>query len=178
MSIFNKIKLVCFDVDGTLTDGIYQISVTQKGESIVSKSFHTRDFSGIEQLLRHDINVLIMTNSDDDVILKRVHGLLYYSDFWTEEYRYNRLMLLRAVIDKRSRLTDLLLDKGMGWDNLAYMGDAENDFECLKLAALSGCPADAIDEVKNLAMYPSDFNGGKGAVYDFCKYILKNKDKQ
>ncbi len=59
--MYKEIGLVCFDIDGTLTDGVYQIS----DKRAVTKSFYTRDFYAIEQLLRAGLMVLIVTQSHD-----------------------------------------------------------------------------------------------------------------
>jgi 3-deoxy-D-manno-octulosonate 8-phosphate phosphatase (KDO 8-P phosphatase) len=171
MNIFEKIKVVCFDVDGTLTDGKYIIS--KNGD--VSKSFYTRDFHGIEMLLRGGINVIVISQSDDKVIQRQFNRIMLCSPFWETAYVNMRLHLHMGCNNKRDLINKDLLTDELSWENVAYMGDAENDFECLKLASFSGCPVDAIEEVREMVQYPSDFKGGEGAVYDFCKYILKKR---
>ena len=55
------------------------------------------------------------------------------------------------------------------------MGDDLPDICVLEKVNLKGCPADAVDEVKNIANFISSKNGGRGAVREFCDYILENK---
>jgi 3-deoxy-D-manno-octulosonate 8-phosphate phosphatase (KDO 8-P phosphatase) len=58
------------------------------------------------------------------------------------------------------------------------MGDAENDLPPMNKALFTGCPADAIEEVQENANYISEFEGGRGAVYEFCMHIYNENDKE
>jgi len=171
---FSDIKIVIMDVDGVLTDGIYQIS--ERGEII--KSFYTRDFFAIEKLLRNDIKVIIITQSKDNVINKKIENLKSQSDFWYKQDCHFKFNLLTGVEDKVKEILDITAHYDYGFDNVAYIGDAENDVQCMKKALFTGCPIDAIKEVKDNSNYISDFPGGRGAVYDFCMYILKMKEEE
>ena len=170
---FKKIKLVCFDCDGVLTDGMYQVD--QDGK--VSKNFYTRDFSGIECLLKNNIDVIIITRSNDGVILKRVHNIVDSNDFWLYKYKHKKLRVFNGIKNKKEYLRKILLDRGINWGNVAYMGDSYNDLDSMKEAYISGCPKDAIKEILDESFYISDCNGGKGAVYEFCKYLIEKGKK-
>ena len=61
-----------------------------------------------------------------------------------------------------------------GFDEIAYIGDDENDIECMKLCGIIGCPSDALDSVKEISDFVSSKNGGDGAVREFIEYILNN----
>jgi YrbI family 3-deoxy-D-manno-octulosonate 8-phosphate phosphatase len=172
--VFKEIKVVCFDIDGTLTDGIYQIS--SSGE--VAKSFYTRDFYAIEQLLRAGLMVVIITQSHDTVILEQVKRIYSHSDFWLSMAAKGKLLIWTAVENKVHEIEKMFRSGAMGWDNIAYMGDAENDLSCISLAGYSGCPADAISSIKRISLHPSDHNGGHGAVHDFCMHILEQRNKE
>jgi len=174
MSIYDKIKVVCVDVDGVLSDGTYQVSE----DGSFSKTFHTRDFDALSQLLKKDIIVIIMSTSHDDVILKQIERIKKQSsmaELWTKWENDKKLIVINKSGNKKDRLNSLLTDMKLRWGNVAYIGDAEGDIECIGLAALTGCPYDAIDEVREKVHYPSDFPGGHGAVYDFCINILKKR---
>ncbi len=41
------------------------------------------------------------------------------------------------------------------------------------LSGFSACPNDAVSDVKKVADYVSEFNGGRGAVRDIMELILK-----
>ena len=61
----------------------------------------------------------------------------------------------------------------INFDEIAYMGDDLPDICILEKVHLKGCPNDAVDEVKKVANFIASKNGGRGAVREFCDYILK-----
>ena len=54
--------------------------------------------------------------------------------------------------------------------------DALNDLGALSLVGLPMAPQDAAAEVKELAQFVSNHNGGSGAVRDAVEYILKSQN--
>ena len=50
-----------------------------------------------------------------------------------------------------------------------------NDYPGMTLCGFVGCPADACEEIKELADYISPVNGGAGAVRDIISYLLKER---
>lgn len=173
-----EIDTVICDVDGTLTDGMYTITSSSDARNCVSKSFYTRDFYAIEQILRAGLQVVIITQSHDVVIDEQLRRICSHSEFWKDMCEQGRLILWTAVDNKVNLIEDMLQSGVRSWDNIAYIGDAENDYDCIKLAGFSGCPTDAVPYVRDKAMYPSDYRGGHGAVHDFCMYLLEQRNKE
>lgn len=172
---FNDIKILIVDVDGTLTDGIYQIS--NRGN--ITKSFHTRDFDALDRMIRMGIFVFIVTQSHDEVIEEQVNRISWHSQAWEDSLSSGQLKILTCVENKRDAVNSLISTTNeWTWHNIAYIGDAENDIKCMKKALFTGCPSDAIDSVKISSNYISDFPGGKGAVYQFCMYILSKMENK
>ena len=173
--MYKEIKVIAIDIDGTLTDGTYQIS--SSGE--VTKSFHTRDFYAIEQLLRSGLTVVIITQSHDDVMSEQLKRIYSHSKFWLDRGAKGKLLLWTAVENKVHEIEKLFrTNNTMGWKNIAYMGDAENDYECITYAGYSGCPYDAIPKIRRIALYPSNCKGGHGAVHEFCMSFLKKRNEE
>ncbi len=172
--MYKEIEVVCIDIDGTLSDGVYQIS----DSGTVTKSFNTRDFSAIEQILRAGLMVVIITQSHDTVIQEQLKRIYRHSEFWKTMGVQGKLLLWTAVENKVHEIEKMFRSGTMGWDNIAYIGDAENDYDCIWYAGFSGCPTDAVPYVRDRAMYPSDYKGGHGAVHDFCMYLLEQRDKE
>jgi 3-deoxy-D-manno-octulosonate 8-phosphate phosphatase (KDO 8-P phosphatase) len=177
---FSDIKVVVIDIDGCLADGIYQIS--EKG--VVAKSFYTRDFYGIEQLLRNDIKVVILSQSHDDVIYRQIQRICSHSDFWNECYEEKfKLCVFTGIDNKKEKVEDIFKLEEIEWNNVAYIGDAENDMECMDECLFSACPGDAIEDILFYVAdsstvgngYISSFKGGRGAVYEICLKILKER---
>jgi len=171
---FKNIKVVFFDVDGTVTDGIYQMS----SEGVCTKSFYSKDFYGLESLLKSDIRVIIITQSDGRVIKQQINRIMEVRAIWKKKYCDCDLDLFTHIEDKVERIEKYMEFKDISWGNIAYVGDAENDLESMKKCEFTACPNDAIEEVQEESNYISNYDGGKGAVYDICKYILeKRKEK-
>jgi len=177
---FKNIKVVCFDLDGVLTDGIYQVN----SKGVTTKSFYTRDFSALEQLLKNDIKVVIISQSSDNCILRRINNIREKSrsSIWKKCFDEKSLILFQGIDDKCRDIGFLVLSslgcfgEKFSWDNVAYMGDAENDIECMEKAHYTGCPSDAIEEAKENSNYVSNYPGGKGCVYEFILHILKERE--
>lgn len=168
-----KIKLICFDCDGCLSDGIYQVD---KHGNVI-KSFYTRDFCGIQSLLEAGLKVLIITGSHEMNISAQINRISNYSMVWHKAIKNAQLSIIMACENKKTALEEHLKKEGMEWEEVAYMGDAENDIECMKCAAYTACPADAIDEID--ADFECIKEGGKGAVHEFCNHLLREiKERQ
>jgi len=56
------------------------------------------------------------------------------------------------------------------------MGDDIPDLEAMKLCGVATCPKNAAIEIKNVAHYISDKNGGEGCVRDVIEQVLRCND--
>ena len=66
----------------------------------------------------------------------------------------------------------LLEDLHLSAEEACYIGDDWNDLQCMEMAGLSMCPADACEEVKKSSDYISLYGGGHGAVRDcLCRLL-------
>lgn len=151
------IKYLIMDVDGTLTDG--KIYMGNNGE--VMKSFSVKDGYAIKHLLRnYSIEPIVITGRKSDIV-----------DLRCKELDITRVY--QGCEDKSQLLLKLV---GDDLASCAYIGDDVPDYECMKLiqnhGGTVGCPADAIDEIKEKADYVCDNNGGDGAVREFVDYLI------
>ncbi len=108
------------------------------------------------------------------MIKAQIKRICSHSDLWKNSCLNNRLIIFTQVENKKDRIEEFLKSFNLKWENIAYMGDAENDIECLELAGIAACPKNAIEEIEDVD-FMSDFNGGEGAVYEFCKWLLEKK---
>ncbi len=68
----------------------------------------------------------------------------------------------------------MLIEKyQMQRNEILYMGDDLPDYEVMQMVGLPCCPADAVDEIKEMALYISPYNGGAGCVRDVIEKVLK-----
>tara|TARA_Y100000310_G_scaffold336092_1_gene419756 strand:- start:10008 stop:10523 length:516 start_codon:yes stop_codon:yes gene_type:complete len=154
------IKWLISDVDGTLTDGMYH----QSDNGVLTKSFYTRDVWAIELLLKNGIKVGLVTQAKDCCIIEKTES-------FRRKYPFN-FTVHKGIEDKKQIIDSKLRGKDFGWESVAYIGDAENDIECLKAAKLSGCPRDAVPILREEEYYICESKGGCGAVYEFALWIL------
>lgn len=150
------IKYLVMDVDGTLTDG--KIYMSSSGEAM--KAFNIKDGLGIHDILPlNNIIPMIITGRSSDIVLNRCKEL-------------GVMEVYQGVSNKIEKLESLVEDLS----SVAYMGDDINDLTCMEAVkdagGVTGCPADAVDKVKNFVDFIAMHNGGEGAVRDFIEWII------
>lgn len=151
-----KIKILFLDVDGTLTDG--KIYLSKDGELI--KAFNIKDGMIIAHLPQYHIIPVVITGRESEILLRRCKELGIKEVYQGVQ---NKIDKLKKILKKFSCKTE----------EAAYIGDDINDLECMQACNLIGAPADAVDEVKSIADFISQYNGGEGAVREFIEHIIK-----
>ena len=149
------IRAALFDVDGVLTDGT--IYMTDQGE--VLKAFSTLDGHGLKLLARGGIRPIVVTGRDSPAVRRRVADL-------------GITAALYGVGDKLTAATPLLAEIGVGWDELAVMGDDWPDLPLLARAGFACAPANAHAEVRALVDHVTAARGGHGAARECCDLLL------
>jgi 3-deoxy-D-manno-octulosonate 8-phosphate phosphatase KdsC-like HAD superfamily phosphatase len=62
---------------------------------------------------------------------------------------------------------------GIGFSNVAYIGDDVNDIALLRQCGISAAPADAVFEARNAAKVVLSGKGGQGCIREFFdRYVL------
>ena len=160
----SKIEFFVMDVDGTLTDG--KIYMGAEGELL--KAFDIKDGYGIhDMLIPAGITPVILTGRESSILANRCKELGI-------EHLYQN------VSDKLSMLNTTMEQRHGNLDCVAYIGDDLNDLECMlavkDAGGLIGCPADAVEKIKEHANFVSSKDGGNGAVREFIEYILQESE--
>lgn len=157
-----RIKYFVMDVDGTLTDG----KIYMGNECEVCKAFNIKDGCGIHDILIPSGIVPVIITGRSSLIVERRCKELGIQD------------LYQGVANKQFVLDRLLKEAGYEYKDVAYIGDDINDLSCMKIiketGGIIGCPADAVQEVIEVADFVSSKNGGDGAVREFIEWIVKN----
>jgi 3-deoxy-D-manno-octulosonate 8-phosphate phosphatase (KDO 8-P phosphatase) len=150
-----RIRVIGFDVDGTLTDG--RLLYGDDGNE--SKSFHVQDGLGIKLLQHAGIEIALVTARVSAVVERRGRELgIARVHVHTRE----KLACMRAIAEE--------MDIGM--DQVAFMGDDLPDLATLRAAGLAIVPANAHDWVKPAAHWTTPRRGGEGAARDACDLLL------
>ena len=71
-------------------------------------------------------------------------------------------------------LKEWIEELNITFDEVAYIGDDLADIAVLKEVGFSGCPQDAIENVKIIADYICKNKGGDGTVREFVDLIIDN----
>ena len=149
------LKAAIFDVDGVLTDG--RIYIGEQGETV--KAFSTLDGHGLKLLALAGIEPVVITGRDSAAVRRRV------ADLGLRHAVY-------GAHDKLAAANALLATLGLGWADVAAMGDDWPDLPLLGRAAFACAPANAHIEVKALAHHVTAARGGHGAARELCDLLL------
>lgn len=151
----NKITHVVLDVDGVFTDGT--ITYTKDGEH--TKNFDMRDGMGLEILRQFNVQLIIMTSENSQLVAKRM-----------EKLKIEHVLL--GVKDKYSRLQDIINNQNIKLGNIAYVGDDVNDLTNICSVGWSFAPNNATDVVKQHADIVLSKSSGAGAIREACKFVM------
>ncbi|HET7931439.1 MAG TPA: HAD-IIIA family hydrolase, partial [Rhodanobacteraceae bacterium] len=153
-----KIRLVAFDVDGTLTDG--RLLFTEDGREI--KAFHVHDGLGIKLLREHGIEVAIISARISHAVELRAEQLGI-----DHVYQGKR--------DKLACLNDILGATGITGVEACYVGDDLPDLAPMSACGLAIAVANARPEVVRAAHWQTRANGGEGAAREVSELILASQ---
>ena len=150
-----RIRLLCLDVDGTLTDG----RLVYDGEGRETKAFHVLDGLGMQLLEDHGVAVALVTARRSAAVQARARDL-------------GLQHVHTGVKDKAATLRLLCASLGLAANEVAHMGDDLPDLPALLLAGLAAAPANAHPWVAERVHFQSAARGGQGAVRELCDLIL------
>ena len=153
------VRLVCFDVDGTLTDG--RLLFDDEGREL--KAFHVHDGLGMALLRRHGFEVVLVTARASAIVERRAREL--------------GARACTKVGDKLACVRGIAAELGIGMDAVAFMGDDLVDLSALQAAGLSVAPADAHAWVRERVHWRTVACGGFGAGRELCDLLLAAQGK-
>lgn len=149
-----RIRLACFDVDGTLTDG--RLYFDSNGLEL--KAFHVHDGQGLVLLRKAGIAVALVTARASPIAEQRAAELGI--EAWT--CVADKLACVRGIADRH----------GIGMDQVAFMGDDLPDLRVQAEAGFAVAPADAHHWVRERVHWRTVARGGKGAARELCDLLL------
>jgi 3-deoxy-D-manno-octulosonate 8-phosphate phosphatase (KDO 8-P phosphatase) len=155
-----RIKLIGFDVDGTLTDGRLLYGSSERD----AKSFYVQDGMGLTLLRHAGIELALVTARQSPVVAARG----------------SELKIDHVHIGERSKLAcmqRIAAGMGIGMDEVAFMGDDLPDLATLRGVGLAIVPANAHHWVLPAAHWITPRDGGAGAARDACDLLLHAQGK-
>ncbi|MHC1479098.1 KdsC family phosphatase [Frateuria aurantia] len=155
------IRLVAFDVDGTLTDG--RLPFGAAGQDL--KHFHVHDGLGLKQLQRCGIEVAIITARSSEAVSRRMAELGIGHVY-------------QGVADKRACLGQLLAQLQLQPVQAAFVGDDLPDLAPMRTVGLAIAVANAHPWLAREAHWQTRQCGGHGAAREVSDLLVLAQGRQ
>ncbi len=162
--VARRVRLLALDVDGVLTDNGVYIGAASGGERVELKRFDIQDGLGLALLEGTGIRVAIISGRQSEATSLRARELRIDD------------VLQDSGARKVPLLASLLGTHGLGWDEVAFVGDDLADVPVMQRVGLPIAVANAVPEMKALAAYVTEASGGRGAVREVVTAILRARD--
>ena len=153
-----QIRHLFLDVDGVMTDG--GLYFDAQGETL--KRFHVQDGQGIKQLLAAGIGVGIVSGRSHPAVVARARELGLHHVFL-------------GVSDKRACLVSWCESSGVSPEACGHMGDDTADLDLMRAVGLPMSVPNAVESVREAALWVSQQAGGSGAVREAAEFILESR---
>ncbi len=159
-----KIKVVVFDVDGVLTDGMMYFIPDGKREdgspvALEVKGFSAHDGLGIGIGRVGGLRFGVITKRTSDTVAVRMRDLKIE-------------FLHQGSQQKMEAIHDILREAAVALDEIAYVGDDIIDLPPMRSVGLAVATWNAREQVKAAAHYVTPHAGGHGAGRDCIDLVL------
>ena len=153
-----RLRLMIFDIDGTLTDG----KLFWVPGSGWTQQYSVRDGMGIKRLQEAGLEVAAISGGDSLSAQMRMQSLgIKHVHFGSH--------------DKVKNFENLLGLLKVEAANAGYMGDEVVDLPLLSAVGFSAAPPESPEEVRAAVHYVAQKPAGGGAAREVCEFILKHR---
>ncbi len=149
------IKMIISDVDGVMTDG----AVYKNGNGDEFKKFSVTDGSGTAIARAAGIKIALISGRYSKATEERAKELRI-------EEVYN------GTLDKIEPYLELKQKYNLSDKEIAYIGDDIIDIPVMEIVGVPIAVNNAIEMVKNIALYSTKTSGGEGAFREAIDWIL------
>jgi 3-deoxy-D-manno-octulosonate 8-phosphate phosphatase (KDO 8-P phosphatase) len=156
LTTFKPVKLFVLDVDGVLTNGT--VLLLDNGEQ--ARTMNIKDGYAIQLAVKKGYKFLIISGGKSDAVVQRLQKLGVQH-------------VEMGVHNKVAVLNQYLQNLGLHKEQVLMMGDDVPDIEAMQQVGVACAPADAVQEVKNIAHFISEKEGGHACVRDVIEKVLK-----
>jgi len=181
-----KIKLMLFDVDGVMTDGIIFLFPAPGGgvvqathgrreqmadqggfgiashEIIEAKGFDAHDGTGFSLARLGGLKTGIITKRISETVALRARDLKI-------DHVY------QGQHDKASAFYEIVAKESLQPEQVCYVGDDVIDLPVMRLCGLAIAVKNSREEVIRESHYVTPHEGGRGAVRDAIEYVLREQ---
>ena len=145
-----------FDYDGVMSDG--KVWIVNEEQQI--RNANVKDGYALHHAVKKGYRVAVISGGNGISIQARM-AFLGVKDVFTR------------VAYKKARFEEYLRENNLRPEEVLYMGDDIPDYEVMKMAGVSACPADAAVEIQEVADYISHKKGGDGCVRDIVEQVMR-----
>lgn len=153
---FKKITTFIFDIDGVLTDG----SVLLLDNGHQARTMNIKDGYALQLAVKKGYRLAVISGADMPPALQRLNKL-------------GIMEVQFSVTDKKEFIEAFIKKHRLKKEEILFMGDDMPDLPAFSAVGISACPADAVNEVRQVCRFISVFNGGKGCVREVIEIVLK-----
>jgi 3-deoxy-D-manno-octulosonate 8-phosphate phosphatase (KDO 8-P phosphatase) len=151
-----NITTFIFDYDGVLTDG----TVYPTADGDMMRAGNVRDGYALQLAVKKEYRIAIISGGKSVSMEQRMKALKIEDVFL-------------GVRNKMEVYMEFKEKYGLVDEEILYMGDDIPDYEILKSVGVSCCPSDAAEEILEIVDYVSHKPGGKGAVREVLRQVMK-----
>lgn len=155
------LRLMAFDVDGTLTDGGLYIGA--EGEQF--KRFSVHDGQGLVWLREAGIELALITGRRSGIVERRAQEL-------------GITTILQGVADKAAALRQCCDQRQLALEACGFMGDDWPDLPALRIAGFAATVPHAPSALCEVAHWQATREAGAGAVRELAEFILAARDER
>jgi len=166
-------RLIILDFDGVLTDNT--VIHSADGSEAVKRS--RADSLGVDLLADNGLydkdNYQNNAKEIDIVILSREANPVVAS-----VAKKIKIKCTQSQYEKLGAFEEEIKNRGLGYEQVIYMGNDLNDLECMKKAGLAVAVADSHPDVLAAAGYVTARAGGHGAFREICELLVGAKKEK
>ena len=158
----SHIKAFALDIDGVATDG----GVFCNSDGDLLRTYDAKDGFALRMAVMNGYPVAIVTGGSSESIRKR----MVTSGVKPED-------VFLHCRNKMEQFEIFCQRYGLQPKEVMFFGDDVPDMECMQASGCGVCPADAVDDVKEIAHWISPFPGGKGCLRNSIETVLKQQGR-
>ena len=150
------IDLLVYDFDGVMTDNRVTLDENGKESATVSRG----DGYGVGMIRKAGIPQLILSTEVNPIVAHRAAKL--------------KIPVIHNVPDKAVALKEYCEKEGFDLNKVFYIGNDLNDYAAMQLVGRIGAPADAEEEILEIADWISGKKGGYGVIRELARILCGN----
>lgn len=155
-----KIRAIVFDLDGVLSCSTIALDL----EGTPLRTVNIKDGYAIQLAMKMGLRIAIISGCKIEAVRTRYEGL------GMEDIYLGAAVKIKTYEEFKSKY-------GLEDDEVMFMGDDIPDLEVMHRVGCPVCPKDACHEIREVSIYISCYDGGKGCGRDVIEQTLKAQGK-